>query len=256
MLGAVAGDVIGSMWEHRPIETTDFPLFQEGSRFTDDTVCTVAVADWLMDAAPDPAAHLRFWVHRYPDAGYGGLFLDWALSDDAPAYGSWGNGAPMRSAPVGWVARDTAEANDLAEASARVSHDHPDAVLAAQAVAASVLAFRDGAGCSEVRQMLELRFGYDLGAEAAAWRGRGFDVSAAGSTPAALACALEAADWEQAVRLAVSLGGDADTLGCMAGAVAEARFGVPPAVSAQVAARLPADLQDVIDRFRRRFVSG
>lgn len=254
MLGAVAGDVIGSVWEHRPIETTDFPLFLEDSRFTDDTVCTVAVADWLMDAATDPAAHLRFWVRRYPDAGYGGMFLDWALADDAPAYGSWGNGAPMRSAPVGWVARDTAEANDLAEASAQVSHDHPDAVLAAQAVAASVLAFRDGAGSPEVRQMLELRFGYDLGAEAAAWRGRGFDVSAAGSTPAALACALEAEGWEQAVRLAVSLGGDADTLGCMAGAVAEARFGVPPAVAAEVVARLPSDLRDVIDRFRQRFV--
>lgn len=253
MFGAVAGDVIGSVWEHRPIETTDFPLFQDISHFTDDTICTVAVADWLMGEAPDPADHLRRWVRRYPDAGYGGLFIDWAMRDDAPAYGSWGNGAPMRSAPVGWVARDAGEANALAEASARVSHDHPDAILAAQAVAMSVLAFRDGASAAHVRQVLELRFGYDMGADAAAWRGLGFDVSAAGSTPAALACALEAEDWEQAVRLAVSLGGDADTLACMAGAVAEARFGVPEPIAAEVAARLPPDVLDVVNGFRERF---
>jgi ADP-ribosyl-[dinitrogen reductase] hydrolase len=196
----------------------------------------------------DFAATLRAFVRRHPARGYGGMFVAWALDDAAPAYGSWGNGAPMRTAAVGWLAADEAEADALAAAQAAVSHDHPEAVAAAQAVSRGVLALRRGAAVEEVRSGLARAFGYDLRSEIAL-AGGGFDVSAAGTVPAALAAAFEAENWEGAVRLAVGLGGDTDTLACIAGAVAEARYGVPPAIAAQARDHLSADLLAVLDRF-------
>ena len=137
MLGAIAGDIIGSRFEGYAGPPRDFPVFQP-TCFTDDSVCALAVADALLGER-DFAASLRAFVRRHPARGYGGMFLDWALTDDSPAYGSWGNGSPMRVAAVGWLARDEAEALELAAAQAAFSHDHPDAIAAAQAVA---LAFR------------------------------------------------------------------------------------------------------------------
>ena len=130
----------------------DFSLFHPACCFTDDSVCTLAVADALLGER-DFAASLRAFVRRHPGRGYGGMFLDWALSDDAPAYGSWGNGAPMRVAAVGWLARDEAEALELAAAQAAVSHDHPDAIAAAQAVALAILLARSGLSRAAVRTL-------------------------------------------------------------------------------------------------------
>lgn len=247
MLGAIAGDIVGSRFEGHAGPPRDFTLFHPACRFTDDTVCTLAVADALLGGR-DFAATLRDFVRRHPERGYGGLFLEWAFADDAPAYGSWGNGAPMRVAAVGWLARDEAEALELAAAQAAVSHDHLDAVAAAQAIALAIFLIRQGVAPAIVRERIIDRFDYDLRPGIALARG-GFDVSAAGTVPPALAAALGADDWEGAVRTVVSLGGDTDTLACIAGAVAEAIHGLPGDVAEAARGRLTADLLAVLERF-------
>ena len=247
MLGAIAGDIIGSRFEGDPGPPPDFTLFHPACRFTDDSVCTLAVADALLGDR-DFAASLRRFVRRHPGRGYGGMFLDWALSEKAPAYGSWGNGAPMRVAAVGWLARDEGEALELAAAQASVSHNHPDAVVAAQAVALMILLARSGLPPAALRRRLALDFGYELAPDKALARG-GFDVSAAGTVPPALAAALAADGWEDAVRTTVCLGGDTDTLACIAGAVAEAVHGLPREIAEAARDHLSDDLQAVLQRF-------
>ena len=247
MLGAIAGDIIGSRFEGRAGPAPDFTLFHPACRFTDDSVCTLAIADALLSGR-DFAASLRRFVRRHPGRGYGGMFLDWALADMAPAYGSWGNGAPMRVAAVGWLARDEAEALELAAAQASVSHNHPDAVAAAQAVALAILLARSGAPPAALRRRLVDDFGYDLAPDRALARG-GFDVSAAGTVPPALAAALAADGWEDAVRTTVCLGGDTDTLACIAGAVAEAVHGLPRDIAEAARNHLSDDLRVVLERF-------
>lgn len=250
MIGAIAGDIIGSRFEGHRAPPAGFELFHRDCRFTDDTVCTLAVADAIMRQA-DFAATLRAFVRRHPDAGYGAMFLRWAFADDAPAYGSWGNGAPMRVSAVGWLAANASEADALAAAQAEVSHNHPDAVAAARAVARTILALREGRPIREIRTWLAESRGYDLRPEVAL-AGGGFDVSAAGTVPPALAAAFESVDWEDAVRTVICLGGDTDTLACIAGAVAEAIHGVPEDIAASARAQLSEDLRDVLDRFNAR----
>jgi ADP-ribosyl-[dinitrogen reductase] hydrolase len=253
MLGAIAGDIIGSRFEGHPAPPRDFTLFHPACRFTDDTVCTLAIAQALLENR-DFAGHLRSFVHRHPDRGYGGMFRRWAFSADAPAYGSWGNGAPMRVAAVGWFADSEAQAFDLAAAQAAVSHDHPDAITASQAVALAILLVRQGGSVAEVRQRISDHFGYDLEPANALAVG-GFDVSAAGTVPTALTAAFEAEDWERAVRTAVCLGGDTDTLACIAGAVAEAIHGLPAAIAKAARQHLTPDLLEVLDRFEAAIIS-
>ncbi len=250
MIGAIAGDIAGSRFEGHPAPPADFELFHPRCRFTDDTVCSLAVAEAIMVGA-DFAETLRAFVRRHPDRGYGGLFIGWAMTDGAPAYGSWGNGAPMRVAAVGWLAENERQVDELASAQAAVSHDHPDALAAAQAVARAVFALRRGEAVAAVRRRLGEDFGYDLRPETALRRG-GFDVSAAGTVPPALAAAFEADDWEAAVRTAVCLGGDTDTLACIAGAVAEAIHGVPAEIAEQARGHLTEDLRAVLERFEEK----
>ncbi|MGF1608234.1 MAG: ADP-ribosylglycohydrolase family protein [Kiloniellales bacterium] len=247
MLGAIAGDIIGSRFEGRAGPPRDFLLFHPACRFTDDSVCTLAVAEALLGER-DFAASLRAFVRRHPHRGYGGLFLDWAFAEHAPAYGSWGNGAPMRVAAVGWLARDEAEALDLAAGQAAVSHDHPDAVAAAQAVALAILLARSGRPPADIRRQLVADFGYDLEPDRAL-AGGSFDVSAAGTVPPALAAVFAADGWEEAVRTAVCLGGDTDTLACIAGAVAEAAHGLPTEIAKSARGYLTDDLRAVLERF-------
>lgn len=187
-------------------------------------------------------------MRHHPGRGYGGMFLNWALTDDAAPYGSWGNGAPMRVAAVGWLARDEAEALELAAAQAAVSHDHPDAITAAQAVPLAILLGRSGHSCATVRQRLIEEFAYDLAPGRALARG-GFDISAAGTVPPAITAALEAEAWEDAVRTTVCLGGDTDTLACIAGAVAEVIHGLPRDIADSTRGYLTDDLRAVLERF-------
>ncbi len=253
MLGAICGDVIGSRHEHSATKTTVFELLTPNCRWTDDTVCTVAVAEALLDGT-DIGAALAAWARRYPDAGYGQQFAAWAQSGERQPYGSWGNGAAMRVSPAGWLATDLADAAVLGAATAAPSHDHPHGLRGAKAVAVAVRMALEGWRAAVIREVISDRFGYDLARTPDSIRpGYRFDVSCQGSVPEALVCALSATSYEEAVRLAVSLGGDADTQAAIAGAVAEPLFGgVPEAIAAPVLARLTPAMRAVYARFRAR----
>jgi ADP-ribosyl-[dinitrogen reductase] hydrolase len=247
MLGAIAGDIIGSRFEGHPAPPVGFALFHPTCRFTDDTVCSLAIASALLGDR-DFAGELRRFVRRHPDAGYGGMFKRWAMRDAAPAYGSWGNGAPMRVASIGWLATCEADVLELASAQAAVSHDHPDAIKGAQAVALTIFLLRQGVAAAVVASRIGDDFGYDL-APKRALAGGGFDVSAAGTVPPSLAAAFAAADFETAVRTAVCLGGDTDTLACISGGVAEVLHGLPVEIAAMARGYLTPDLLAVLERF-------
>ena len=250
MIGAIVGDIVGSTHEFLGTKTQDFPLFTPESRFTDDTVLTVATAFSLMTDG-DYATNYRIFGRLYPMAGYGERFQQWLTGDDLRPYNSWGNGSAMRVSPVGFFLDDEAEVLAEAERSAAVTHDHPEGIKGAQALALGIFLARKGADADTIRREIAGRFGYDLDRTTAEIRpGYRFDVSCQGSVPEAIICFLEAADWEEAVRLAVSLGGDADTQACMAGGLAEAAFGSPPPeVIARARTILTGYLLEVLDDF-------
>ncbi|MDY6824430.1 MAG: ADP-ribosylglycohydrolase family protein [Thermodesulfobacteriota bacterium] len=254
MLGAIAGDIVGSVYEARPIKTRDFPLFSPASRITDDSVLTVAVAYALMTDG-DYAAAVRSIGRRYPNAGYGGSFVHWLFADDAMPYNSWGNGSAMRVSPVGF-AMDTREAvMREARRSAEITHNHPEGIKGAQATALSVWMGRQGQEKAEIRQAVASAFGYDLSRTLADIRpGYGFDVSCQGSVPEAIIAFLESESFEDAIRNAVSLGGDSDTLACIAGGIAHAYYGeVPADIEKTVFDRLPEDLAAIVRDFSRQY---
>ena len=250
MIGAVAGDIIGSVYEFAPHKSTEFPLFQEDSRFTDDTVLTLATVFSLLTDG-NYAENYRLFGRLYPLAGYGEKFKSWLESSSAEPYGSWGNGSAMRVAPIGLALDDEDEVLQEAARSAAVSHDHPEGIKGAQAVALGVLLARRGADPQTIRQELTDRFAYDLTRTAEGIRpAYGFEVSCQASVPEAIICFLEAEDWEQAVRLAVSLGGDADTQACIAGALAQARFGaIPVEVEQKARGYLSSHLNEILVEF-------
>jgi len=253
MLGAIVGDIVGSIYEGVGAGTKDFALFGPGCRFTDDTVCTIAVAECLLDGG-DFADYLRRYVRRYPNAGYGGTFVHWGLSDDMPAYNSWGNGSAMRVSPCAYAGADLDEMLRLAERSAAVSHNHPEGIRGAQAIASAIRLAHEGIAADAIRHEIQRHFGYDLSPEVDDLP-RVYDcgVSCMGSVPPAIVCAVAAADFEDAIRSAVSLGGDADTIGAMAGSIAEPLYGIPDRIAAEARARLDAPLLAVLDRFRAAY---
>lgn len=256
MIGAIAGDIIGSVYEHQPVSRRDFELFQPQSCFTDDTVLTVAVADALLSGLPYEQSLLE-WGQRYPRAGYGRSFQNWLSGRDDPVIGnSWGNGAAMRVSSVAWAFGSEAEVLDAARASAEITHGHPEGIRGAQATALAVFLARQGIDKATLRQRISASFGYDLDRSLIDIQpDYRFDVSAAGSVPEAIIAFLEADDFERAIRNAIWLGGDADTQACIAGAIAEAYFGgVPAAIADELMQRLPDDLQQVLGKFRVRFL--
>jgi len=254
MLGAIAGDVIGSVFEGRGLKTKAFDLFSPRSTFTDDTVMTVAVAAWILDGL-DLAQALRDFGRRHLWRGYGLSFMEWLLDGTKGPYDSWGNGSAMRVSPVAWAFDDLEEVLRRAQRSAEVTHNHPEGIRGAQATALAVFLGRKGAGKEEIRRRVESRCGYDLVLTTDEIRpGYGFDESCQGSVPESLICFLESHDYESAVRNAISLGGDTDTMACIAGGVAEAHYGgVPEPIAAAVRERLTKDLLDVLDRFQARY---
>ncbi len=250
MIGAVAGDIIGSVYEGRPIKTTDFPLFSPASTFTDDTVLTVAVAGAILDGETYERA-LRRFGRAYPRAGYGGTFLRWIFDDEMGPYNSWGNGSAMRVSPVGFAYDDPETVLREAERSAAVTHNHPEGIKGAQATALAVHTARTTRDREAVRRETAERFGYDMEIPLDAIRpGYRFDVSCQGSVPQAITAFLESSDFEGAVRNAVSLGGDSDTLACIAGGIAQAYHGgIPQAIREEVLRRLPGPFIEIIERF-------
>ena len=258
MIGAIAGDVIGSCFEHRGVKTTDFPLFLSGaSRFTDDTVLTIAVAARQLGHG-DYTDLFHSYYEAFPQAGYGRFFRQWAKNKSRVPYGSWGNGSAMRVSPIAWAETEIAEVKAEAERSAIVTHDHPEGVRGAQAIAVAILLARQRATKDAIRQRIEESFGYDLGRSLASLRkAYRFDVSCQGSVPESILAFLESTDYESAVRNAVSLGGDADTMACMAGGIAEAFYGgVPPMIERRVLGLLDPRLRQVVDEFRHRFMGS
>ena len=260
MYGAILGDIIGSPYEFdRSSKTKDFPLFSPESRFTDDTVMTVAVADAFLSCpagASDEAIRqqlirsMQRFGRLHPGIGYGAKFFSWLTSEDPQPYGSWGNGSAMRVSSTGWLFGDLETVLKMARLSAEVSHDHPEAIKGAQATAAAVFLARTGNSKDEIKAYIESVFGYDLSRTCDEIRpGYRHDVSCRGTVPEAITAFLEGTGFEDVIRTAVSLGGDCDTLTCIAGSMAEAFYGVPDELKQVCRQYLSADLADVLLTF-------
>ncbi len=254
ILGALAGDIIGSVFEKANIKTTAFELFCDRSRFTDDTVMTVATMDAMLSGEDHAAAYQRYG-RKYPYRGYGGKFREWIYSPKPRPYQSIGNGSAMRSSPIGWACRDMEEVMAEAKRSAEVSHDHPEGIKGAQAIATAVFMARNGYVKEAIREHVSTTFGYDMDRTIAGIRRTyAFDGSCPGSVPESIIAFLEGDDPEHAIRLAVSIGGDSDTIASMTGAMAEAFYGELPGSMVQATLRLlPAEFVDVVERFSVRY---
>lgn len=255
MIGAITGDLIGSAFEFSRLKKKGFhPLFHSKARFTDDTVCTVAVADALL-ADSEPQMTMVRWCNAYAEnGGWGRQFALWFLSDNPQPYGSWGNGAAMRVSPVGFLAKDEREVLLWSDRFSALTHDHPEAMVSAQAVALAIYWARRGEQMQAIKQRLVERYGYDLDRTPDDIRPNYIRTERAiDSVPQAISCAIYANGFEDAVRNAVSLGGDSDTIAAIAGGIAEAAFGVPDDIRAETFGRLPKDIQSVVSRFYERY---
>ena len=299
MYGAILGDMIGAPYEFdRGDKTKDFPLFSRGSRFTDDSVMTIAVAEALMglneealkgldgealmeldgealmelngeasvsldgDACDEAVRQavtkaMRIWGRKYPNAGYGGRFRNWLFTDSQPKpYGSWGNGSAMRVSSAGWLYGTLEETRRYAKLTAEVTHNHPEGIKGAEATASAIFMARNGAAKDEIKDYIIREFGYDLSRTCDEIRPGYHHVESCQETvPEAITAFLEGDSFEDVIRTAVSLGGDCDTLTCIAGAMAEAFYGVPEEMKAECRKRLPGDMLEVLNRFERRITT-
>ncbi|MBR5409469.1 MAG: ADP-ribosylglycohydrolase family protein [Clostridia bacterium] len=259
MIGAILGDMIGAPYEFdRGDKTKAFPLFSAESKFTDDSVMTVAVAEALLDyrdgAAADLGAalvnSLRKWGHKYPHAGYGARFSRWLFSADPAPYNSFGNGSAMRVSAAGWLYGTLDETRAVARATAAVTHNHPEGIKGAEATASAIYLARTGSSKDEIKAYIVREFGYDLSRTVDEIRPTYHHVeSCQQSVPEAITAFLEGESFEDVIRTAVSIGGDTDTVACIAGGVAEAFYGVPAALRAACLRRVPPEFCDVIARF-------
>lgn len=268
MLGSVIGDFVGSIYEFANIKTKEFEFYQQSMDYTDDSILTMATARWLLDGGSVAQCYLQF-ARDYPCpmGGYGGMFSRWLAHskyDIQPPYGSCGNGSAMRVGPVGWAFDTEEQVLDAAARSAACTHDHPEGIKGAQATALAVLWARQGRTAADIRQGIARQFAYDLSLGVDDIRPRyswdGLDgitngATCQGTVPQAIVCAVEATDFVDAIRNAISIGGDSDTLGCITGAIAEPLFGIPADVHRHVFDRLPPDFQQLTTDFERRYGS-
>jgi ADP-ribosylglycohydrolase len=254
IIGAIAGDVIGSAYEFNPTRDYTFELFTPKSTFTDDTVLTMANAIWLLeDEKHRPETLVKIMLdlcRRYPDRGYGGRFAQWIHKTDPQPYNSFGNGSAMRVSPIGYYAQTLDEALELARISAEVTHNHPEGVKGAQATAAAIFLVRQGENKWDLREYVEKTFDYDLSRKLDEIRPTfTFDETCQRTVPEAITCYLEGKDYEDVVRLAVALAGDADTLAAIAGSIASAVWDVSSEVSQQVISLLSEEFCTTLLRF-------
>jgi ADP-ribosylglycohydrolase len=254
VIGAIIGDIIGSCYEFYSVKSTDFALFTPSSRFTDDTVLTVAVADCIINGK-NYATMFKEYGRRYRNAGYGGIFAAWLDSESLAPYGSFGNGSAMRVSPVGFAFMTLHSVLEEAKRSAAVTHDHPEGIKGAQAVASAIFLAREGCGKDVIRDYIEKNFEYDLNRSLDEVRPEyTFDVTCQGSVPESIIAFLESTDYEDAVRKAVSLGGDSDTMACIAGGIAQAYYkNIPEYIVKEARKRLDAELLAVVDRFNEKY---
>ena len=262
MYGAILGDIIGSPFEFdQGNKNKEFPLFSKNATFTDDSVMTIAVGYAFLDAQPNADIE---WIRRrlissmkqygrmFPYAGYGGMFRRWLKCDDPQPYGSFGNGSAMRVSSVAWLYNDIETVRSMARLSAEVSHNHPEGIKGAEATASAIFLARTGSTKEEIKAYIEDNFGYDLSRSCDEIRPNYHHVETCQQTvPEAITAFLEGKSFEDVIRTAVSLGGDCDTLTCIAGSIAEGFYGVPEALKQECRNRLPEELKMVLDRFDR-----
>jgi len=256
MIGAIIGDIAGSTYEYQGCKRLDMELFPNGSDFTDDSILTLATADVLLNGGSYSEAYKRYGRNfPCPMGGYGIRFWQWLTTDDSQPYGSWGNGSAMRVGPVGYALDSFDAVLEEAERSAAVTHSHPDGIRGAQATAAAIFLGRTGASKSDIQSYIAERFGYDLQRPLSAIRLQyTFDESCERTVPESIIAFLESSDYETAIRLAISLGGDADTQACITGSIAQAYYKTIPAeFVAKARSLLPKSLLAVIDQFESRF---
>ena len=268
MYGAILGDMIGSPYEFdRGNKTKDFPLFSKRSVFTDDSVMTIAVADAFLDAQPircykDLKEENIEWIRnrlirgmqgygkRYPHAGYGGMFRHWLRSKDPEPYGSYGNGSAMRVSAAGWLFHDIDTVRSMARLSAEVTHNHPEGIKGAEATASAIFLARTGSSKEEIKTYIEKEFHYKLDRTCDQIRPGYHHVESCQETvPEAITAFLEGESFEDVIRIAVSLGGDCDTLTCIAGSIAEGFYGVPEELKAECRKRLDQKMAEILRRF-------
>lgn len=261
MLGAIVGDIVGSVYEANSIKSKQFPLLSDISRITDDSVLTIAIADTILEHGPTRSveaytAGLRKWANQYPYAGYGGNFIQWMNDHSKGPYNSWGNGSAMRVSAVGWVSESIDEVLEIAEATAMPTHNHEEGVRGAKAAALAVFLARTGATKMEIRRSIRDILSYDLSRSLDEIRPEyQFEISCQKSVPEAITAFLDSDNFEDAIRNAVSLGGDSDTQAAIAGSIAEAYYGgVPKKFMAMILPRLPEDLLDICLGFSRTFL--
>ena len=257
MLGAIIGDMVGVPYEFDNIKTKDFELFSDETKFSDDTVLTCAVATALINAKDDSDVEikknvieqLKYFGVRYINAGYGGRFKKWLLSENTEPYNSWGNGSAMRVSPVGWFFDDIKTTRRVAVLTAAVTHNHPEGIKGAEAAASVIFLGRTGHSKEEIREYVEKEF-YKLDRSCDEIRpGYKFDVSCQGTVPVAIQAFLEGNNFEEVLRLSISLGGDSDTLACIACGMAEAYYGIPSWIISEGLERLPEHLKKAINEF-------
>jgi ADP-ribosylglycohydrolase len=256
LLGALAGDIIGAPFEYISWKKLDFPLFSPSSTYTDDSILTLAVARAIF-LEQDYGQMLLQFAHLYPDADYGGSFRAWMTSANPQPYNSLGNGSAMRASPVGWAFESLDETLRQAELSAAPTHNHPEGIKGAQATAAAIFMLRKGMEREALRSYIETTFGYNLDTTCDAIRKvYTYDVTCPGTVPPAIVAFLESGNFEDAIRRAVSLGGDADTLAAITGSIAEAAYGVPMNITKEIWSRMPDELWDIVLAFSSRYAPG
>lgn len=260
MLGAITGDIVGSRFEFNNHKCTEFVLFDKGCDYTDDTICTVAVADWLLKRKYMPTrleVLMQKWCRRfpYPTGAYGASFYQWIWDEAPEPYGSYGNGSAMRVSPVGWACKTLNETLYLATESARITHNHPEGIKGAQAVAAAIFLARTGNSKEEIRHYIETTFAYELNRSCNQIRPYcQFNETCQHTVPKALIAFFESTGYENAIRLAVSLGGDSDTLACMTGGIAEAFYGIPYEIKEKTLSYLPDKMKQTVVAFYNEFI--
>lgn len=268
MLGAIVGDIIGSRFEWNNVKTVDFELFNSTSRFTDDTVMTIAIADAILnrehyknfftDAIESKKAYaykLKEYGKKYPNVGYGRMFEQWLLSEELKPYNSFGNGSAMRVSPIGFAFDTLEEVLKEAERSAIVTHNHSEGIKGAQAVAGAIFLARTGSSKKEIKDFIEKKFGYNLNQRLDDIRpDYKFDSSCQGSVPQAIIAFLESENFEDTIRKAISVGGDSDTIACIAGGIAQAYYGeIPGFIVDRVRLILDSGLKRVLDSFNDKY---
>lgn len=254
MIGAITGDIVGSVYEFNNVTSKDIQLFTENSFFTDDSVLTIALADTILTGTPY-VENLKRFYDWYPVAGYGGRFQLWAQSNQPEPYNSWGNGAAMRISPVGFAYDDLNTVLSKAEEFTAITHNHPEGIKGGQATAAAIFLARTGTTKKELRHYIETQFGYDLSRHVDEIRpSYKFDESSQGTVPQAIRAFLDSTDFEDAIRTAISLGGDSDTLACITGGIAQSFYGgVPMWIQNAVYSILDERLGAITQRFIEKY---